>query len=132
MVSKATLPAVRELASSPAVGYLRDRAAPDSAPARGKPLPLRREHPAANQRNDDRMAVTAEPEVAAAASAGPSLRQAFGSLSEPMFRRWFLSQALSASGTMTQSVGQAWLVLKLTGSGVEADPRSVGRSWHSR
>jgi MFS family permease len=67
------------------------------------------------------MAVNAEPEGAGDSPVGvrPSLRQAFGSLSEPVFRRWFVSQALSASGTMTQSVGQSWLVLKLTGSGVD-------------
>ncbi len=67
------------------------------------------------------MAVSAEPESAdgSGAAARPSLRQAFGSLSEPVFRQWFVSQALSASGTMTQSVGQSWLVLKLTGSGVD-------------
>jgi len=120
LVSKARLLAVRELASFPTFGYLRERAAADSAPAPSKPLPRRREYPAVSPRNDDRKAVTSEPEVAGAApSARPSLRQAFGSLSEPVFRRWFLSQALSASGTMTQSVGQAWLVLKLTGSGVD-------------
>jgi MFS family permease len=72
-----------------------------------------------------------------AAAARPSLRQALGSLSEPAFRRWFLSQALSASGTMTQGVGQAWLVLKLTGSGVDLGlmtacffvPLLVGGPW---
>jgi MFS family permease len=72
-----------------------------------------------------------------AATARPSLRQALGSLSEPAFRRWFLSQALSASGTMTQGVGQAWLVLKLTGSGVDLGlmtacffvPLLVGGPW---
>jgi MFS family permease len=36
-----------------------------------------------------------------------------------MFRWWFFSQVLSASGTMTQAVALSWLVLKLTGSGVD-------------
>jgi MFS family permease len=49
----------------------------------------------------------------------PSIRQALGSLSEPVFRRWFLSQVLSASGTMTQGVALSWLVLRLTGSGLD-------------
>jgi len=47
------------------------------------------------------------------------LGRAFGSLRAPSFRWWFLSQVLSASGTMTQGVAQAWLVLKLTGSGLD-------------
>jgi predicted MFS family arabinose efflux permease len=46
------------------------------------------------------------------------LRLAFGSLRVRVFRWWFLSQILSASGTMTQSVAQAWLVLRLGGNGV--------------
>jgi MFS family permease len=41
------------------------------------------------------------------------------SLADPAFRSWFLSQILSASGSMTQGVAQSWLVLKLTGSGVD-------------
>jgi MFS family permease len=49
-------------------------------------------------------------------SSRPPLGQAFGSLHAPAFRWWFLSQLLSASGTMMQSVAQAWLVLRLTGS----------------
>jgi MFS family permease len=49
----------------------------------------------------------------------PSLRQALGALEAPMYRRWFFSQILSASGTMTQAVAIAWLVLKLTGSAVD-------------
>jgi MFS family permease len=32
---------------------------------------------------------------------------------------WFFSQVLSASGTMTQGVALAWLMLRLTGSGVD-------------
>ncbi len=49
----------------------------------------------------------------------PDLRPAFGSLREPVFRQWFLSQILSSSGSMTQGVALSWLVLKLTGSGVD-------------
>jgi MFS family permease len=47
------------------------------------------------------------------------LRPALDSLREPLFRRWFVSQILSSSGTFTQSVAVAWLVLSLTGSGVD-------------
>ena len=49
----------------------------------------------------------------------PDLRPALGSLREPVFRQWFLSQILSSSGSMTQGVALSWLVLKLTGSGVD-------------
>lgn len=49
----------------------------------------------------------------------PSFRQTFSSLSIPPFRKWFISQVLSASGTMTQAVALSWLVLRLTGSGVD-------------
>lgn len=49
----------------------------------------------------------------------PSLRNTFGALSIPAYRQWFISQVLSASGTMTQSVALSWLVLRLTGSGVD-------------
>lgn len=41
------------------------------------------------------------------------------SLREPVFRQWFLSQVFSASGTVTQGVALSWLVLQLTGSGVD-------------
>lgn len=53
------------------------------------------------------------------AAARPSLRNTFSSLSIPAYRQWFISQVLSASGTMTQSVALSWLVLRLTGSGVD-------------
>lgn len=53
------------------------------------------------------------------AAARPSLRQAFSALHDRVFRHWFTSQVLSASGTMTQGVAQSWLVLRLTGSGVD-------------
>src|SRR5487761_1362834 len=49
----------------------------------------------------------------------PPLGPAFGSLRTPAFRWWFASQVLSASGTMTQAVAQSWLLLKLTGSGLD-------------
>lgn len=47
------------------------------------------------------------------------LAPALGSPRAPAFRWWFLSQVLSASGTMTQGVAQSWLVLRLTGSGLD-------------
>lgn len=49
----------------------------------------------------------------------PSLRQAFAALDAPLFRRWFFSQILSASGTITQGVALSWLVLRLTGSAID-------------
>lgn len=49
----------------------------------------------------------------------PSLRNTFSALSIRPYRQWFISQVLSASGTMTQSVALSWLVLRLTGSGVD-------------
>jgi MFS family permease len=52
-------------------------------------------------------------------AARPGLRQAFNALGTRAFRWWFFSQVLSASGTMTQGVAQSWIVLRLTGSGVD-------------
>ena len=49
----------------------------------------------------------------------------FASLSIGPFRWWFASQVLSASGLMTQSVAAAWLVLQLTGRGVDLGLLSV-------
>ena len=49
----------------------------------------------------------------------PGLRQAFRSLESPAYRPWFFAQVFSASGTMTQGVALSWLVLRLTGSGVD-------------
>ena len=75
------------------------------------------------------------------ASAGgrsrPNLLRAFSSLDEPVFRRWFFSQIFSASGSMTQSVAMAWLVLRLTGKGIDLGlmtscsllPLLLGGSW---
>lgn len=45
--------------------------------------------------------------------------RAFSSLRIPAFRSWFLAQILSGSGGMAQAVGQAWLILQLTGSGLD-------------
>jgi len=53
------------------------------------------------------------------ASQRPSLRRSFTSLESPRFRGWFISQVLSASGTMTQTVATSWLLLRLTGSSVD-------------
>src|ERR1700689_3949453 len=47
------------------------------------------------------------------------LRQAFRSLESPDYRPWFFAQVFSASGTMTQGVAMSWLVLRLTGNGVD-------------
>jgi len=44
---------------------------------------------------------------------------AFASLRIPAFRWWFLAQTLSGSGGLAQAVGTAWLVLRLTGSGID-------------
>src|SRR5439155_10859957 len=41
----------------------------------------------------------------------------FRSLRVANYRRFFFGQIVSLTGTWMQSVGQAWLVLKLTGSG---------------
>ncbi|MEV8516362.1 MFS transporter [Dactylosporangium sp. NPDC051484] len=57
--------------------------------------------------------------VTSVARSKPDLRPALSSLREPVFRQWFLSQILSSSGSMTQGVALSWLVLQLTGSGVE-------------
>jgi len=51
--------------------------------------------------------------------AAPSRPGAFASLRIPAFRWWFLAQTLSGSGAMAQSVGTAWLMLRLTGSGID-------------
>jgi len=46
-------------------------------------------------------------------------RQTFSSLRIRNFRLFFVAQLISVSGTWMQSVAQAWLVLHLTGSGVD-------------
>ena len=44
-------------------------------------------------------------------------RTTFASLRNPNYRRYFVGQTISGSGSWMQRVGQAWLVLELTGSG---------------
>lgn len=46
-----------------------------------------------------------------------ALRRSFSSLSIPNYRRYFLGQIVSVSGTWVQTVAETWLVLKLTNSG---------------
>jgi MFS family permease len=41
----------------------------------------------------------------------------FAALATPNYRRYFAGQAISLVGTWMQTVGQAWLVLQMTGSG---------------
>lgn len=48
-----------------------------------------------------------------------AFRQTFSSLSIRNFRIFFFAQLISVSGTWMQSVAQAWLVLHLTGKGVD-------------
>lgn len=45
------------------------------------------------------------------------LRAAFRSLSNRNYRLYFAGQSISVAGTWMQRLGQAWLVLELTGSG---------------
>ena len=44
-----------------------------------------------------------------------TLTPVFGALKDRDFRLWFGTQTFSASGTVTQSVAAAWIVLQLTG-----------------
>jgi len=46
------------------------------------------------------------------------LRRSFNSLEVPNYRRFFIGQVISLSGTWMQTVAALWLVLTLTGSGV--------------
>ena len=46
-------------------------------------------------------------------------KDTFSSLRTRNFRLYFIGQAISLCGTWMQTIGQAWLVLKLTGSGVQ-------------
>ena len=48
-----------------------------------------------------------------------AVRQTFHSLRIRNYRLYFVAQLISVSGTWMQSVAQAWLVLRLTGSGVD-------------
>ncbi|HVY96399.1 MAG TPA: MFS transporter [Solirubrobacterales bacterium] len=47
-----------------------------------------------------------------------ALRRSFNSLQVPNYRRYFVGQLISLSGTWMQAVAALWLVLTLTGSGV--------------
>ncbi len=47
-----------------------------------------------------------------------ALRRSFDSLSVPNYRRYFVGQLVSLSGTWMQTVAAIWLILSLTGSGV--------------
>jgi MFS family permease len=48
-----------------------------------------------------------------------AIHQTFSSLRIRNFRLYFVAQLISVSGTWMQAVAQAWLVLRLTGSGVD-------------
>ena len=50
---------------------------------------------------------------------GGITQRTFSSLKVRNYRLYFLGQAISMCGTWMQTVGQAWLVLKLTGSGTD-------------
>jgi MFS family permease len=50
--------------------------------------------------------------------AGSAVDRTFRSLRTRNYRLYFFGQIISLTGTWMQSVGQAWLVLELTGSGV--------------
>jgi MFS family permease len=47
-----------------------------------------------------------------------ALRRSFHSLEVPNYRRYFIGQLISLSGTWMQTVAALWLILSLTGSGV--------------
>jgi MFS family permease len=47
-----------------------------------------------------------------------ALRRSVTSLAVPNYRRYFLGQVVSVSGTWMQRVAEMWLIVKLTGSGV--------------
>ena len=46
-----------------------------------------------------------------------ALRRSFSSLAVPNYRRYFIGQVISISGNWMQTVGEMWLVLRLTDSG---------------
>ena len=52
-------------------------------------------------------------------AARAAIHQTFGSLRTRNYRLYFIAQLISVSGTWMQSVAQAWLVLHLSGSGVD-------------
>jgi MFS family permease len=45
------------------------------------------------------------------------LRRSLASLQVPNYRRWFTGLVISTTGTWMQTIAEAWLVLRLTGSG---------------
>jgi len=47
-----------------------------------------------------------------------AIRHSFNSLEVPNYRRYFLGQLISLSGTWMQTVAAIWVILSLTGSGV--------------
>ena len=47
-----------------------------------------------------------------------AVRRTLDSLTVPNYRRYFAGQIVSITGNWMQLVAEAWLVLKLTGSGV--------------
>ncbi|HET6792795.1 MAG TPA: MFS transporter [Acidimicrobiales bacterium] len=51
--------------------------------------------------------------------AGATMGRTFDALRNYNYRLYFFGQIVSVSGTWMQSVAQAWLVLRLTGSGVD-------------
>jgi MFS family permease len=65
------------------------------------------------------------------------LVRALHALRDPTYRWWFLCQIFSSSGSMTQGVAQAWLVLRMTGSpivialigGLTFAPTLLGGAW---
>ncbi len=52
-------------------------------------------------------------------AARAAIHRTFGSLRTRNYRLYFIAQLISVSGTWMQSVAQAWLVLHLSGSGVD-------------
>ena len=47
-----------------------------------------------------------------------TLERTFSSLRVPNYRRYFTGQVISITGNWMQIVGEMWLMVKLTGSGV--------------
>jgi MFS family permease len=66
----------------------------------------------------DREALAVVPEAAPRANPAEPLHRtgAFRAMRSPMFRRYFIGQTASASGTFVQQTAIGWLVLQVTGS----------------
>ena len=47
------------------------------------------------------------------------LRRAAYALRDPLYRKWFICQVFSASGSMTQAVAGSWLILQMTGRALD-------------